>query len=277
MPGTQVICREDKLKKNILLTIAGLVSIALACNAPFLNSPTAVSPDLAAHSSPEETPGWTLVFHDEFDRPELGSDWVTEYNWGRVNPPELQYYATDAFDFIGGVLRIKAEERPTESLPYTSGLISSFNSFKFTYGYVEARVKIPSGKGMWPAFWLLDASPTGIGEIDVMEIIGSEPNVVNMSLHFPDAAGNSQSQTETYKGPDYSKDFHNFAVDWRPDVIIWYVDGIERCRITQNIPQNPMYVIANLAVGGKWPGAPDGSTKFPAYYDIDYIRVYQQK
>jgi beta-glucanase (GH16 family) len=268
---------KAKIMKKSMPVWAATLLLALACNAPsYMSTSTTPIPTRPTTSfDPLVKPGWTLVFHDEFDRPALTNEWVTEYPWGRVNPPELQFYVTDAFDLTSGTLRIKAEKRPMGSMSYTSGLISSFYSFNFRYGYVESRLKVPYGKGLWPAFWLLDVSPTDTGEIDVLEILGSEPNVVDMSLHYPDSTGKSQSETGVYKGPDFSRDFHTFAVDWRPDLLIWYVDGTERYRLSQHIPQGKMYVIANLAVGGKWPGAPNIFTNFPAYFDFDYIRIYQ--
>ena len=110
-----------------------------------------------------------------------------------------------------------------------------------------------------------------------MEIIGQEPDTLHMHVHFLDSDGNLVSEGSDWIGPDFSADWHTFAVDWQPDVIIWYVDGIERWRYTGNIQARPMYLLANLAVGGDWPGAPDDSTPFPSYYEIDYIRVWKRK
>ncbi|MBI3739647.1 MAG: glycoside hydrolase family 16 protein [Chloroflexi bacterium] len=262
------------------LFIASALVMALACNAPFMLTPTpppaGITPEAPETPASVDKPGWKLVFHDEFDDSSLSPKWATELRWGRLNPPELQFYWRDAFKLQDGLLRITAEHRPLEGQNYTSGVIATFSTFHFQYGYAEIRSRVPAGKGLWPAFWLLDSSDTGIGEIDVLEILGQEPNKVYMTLHYPDANGNSASKQGEFTGPDFSAGFHTFAVDWRKDSIVWYVDGVERYRLTENIPQGPMYVIANLAVGGKWPGSPSVKTPFPAYFDIDYIRVYQQ-
>ena len=240
--------------------------------------PTGAPPPATDSPPPSPTAGWTLLFADEFDGPGLDeSVWHTSLRWGRTNRNEAQYYAEDAFSFQDGVLRISAERRPMYGKDYTSGVIASYDRFTFTYGYVEMRARLPAGQGLWPAFWLLtvDEPRGGINEIDVFELLGHEPTVLYMTLHWPDVFGRDQDQSQSFSGPDLSQDFHLFAVDWRPEAVIWYVDGIERARVDHDIPAGPMYLIANLAVGGDWPGFPDATTPFPAFYDIDYIRVYQ--
>src|SRR5690242_15236708 len=151
---------------------------------------------------------------------------------------------------------------------YTSGMISSFGHFAQQYGYFEIRAKFPAGKGYWPAFWLLPADKTWPPEIDVLEILGHEPDKVYLTNHWQ-TAEKHESVGDSYKGPDFSADYHTFAVDWEPNEIVWYVDGVERFRSKQGVPAMPMYIIANLAVGGDWPGNPDATTKFPGNMDID--------
>jgi beta-glucanase (GH16 family) len=215
-------------------------------------------------------PGAKLIFNEEFIGGRLNpAYWTTEYRWGRTNEPELQYYSPDAFQLKDGILRITADQRPMEEKDYTSGLIASYDRFTFTYGYLEMRAKIPAGQGLWPAFWMHLNNDDKSGEIDVFEFLGHEPNIIHMSYHFPEL------HEFWFNGPDYSQEYHTYAVDWQPDKIVWYIDGVERARATSSIPNEPMYIIANLAVGGDWPGSPDATTKFPAHFDIDYIRVYQ--
>lgn len=225
----------------------------------------------------ETTDGWQMTFSDEFDRAALDrARWTTYPRWGRVDwkGEELQYYADDAFELRNGVLRIEAEERQMEGKDYTSGLIETRFSFEQAYGYFEIRAKVPKGRGLWPAFWMLpqnDWPP----EIDVFEYIGHKATTLYMSNHWDGKDGEHESYTEAYYGPDFSADFHVYAVLWTPEEITWYVDGIERHRTNDGVPQVPMYVIANLAVGGAWPGDPDENTVFPSYLEIDYIRVYR--
>jgi len=234
-----------------------------------IDKPLAVTPTSISSST-----DWHLVFHDEFDETGLNSVWSTELPWGPTSPPELEYYIPDAFEFNDGILRIKAQKQSFQGKDYTSGVISSYPQFSFTYGYAEIRAKLPSGEGLWPAFWLLASDQKSSHEIDVFELIGNDPNTIYMTLHYDTPSG-SQHVQGSYNGPDFSQGFHIYAVDWEPSEIVWFVDGMERYRVSQNIPQSPMNIITNLAVGGDWPGTPNPSTQFPAYFDIDYLRVYQ--
>jgi beta-glucanase (GH16 family) len=233
-------------------------------------APALMDQDVSA-TPPYPYAGARLIFNEEFSGDQLDTNyWSSEYRWGRTNEPELQYYSSDALQVSDGILHITADQREMEGMDYTSGLIASYDRFTFTYGYLEMRAKIPAGRGLWPAFWIHLNDDDKSGEIDVFEFLGHEPNIIHMSYHFPEL------QEFWFNGPDYSQGYHTYAVDWEPDKIVWYVDGVERARTTTDIPNEPMYIIANLAVGGDWPGSPDRNTKFPAQYDIDYIRVYQR-
>jgi beta-glucanase (GH16 family) len=224
--------------------------------------------------------GWTLTFHDEFDEKALDTAlWIDSYpdNVRTHSNNEQQYYATDGYALEKGLLRLKAERRPMESMPYTSGMVTTYGKFAQQFGWFEIRCRMPKGKGMWPAFWLLPSNKTWPPEIDVLEVLGHETDKVYLTNHYSNAAGKHEGKGGFYKGPDFAAGFHTFAVDWEPSSILWYVDGIERYRTTENIPAEPMYVLANLAVGGDWPGNPDDSTVFPNMMDIDSIRVYKKK
>lgn len=221
-------------------------------------------------------PGWRLVFHDEFDGPQFDeTKWRMPDRWGRKNLPEIQYYAPDAFEFRDGVLRIRADERKMEGMSHTSGLISTLGRFELTYGYMEMRAKLPKGRGLWPAFWLVAVDKSSFGELDAMEFLGHESNRVWFTLHANGPRREMIVVNDTYTGPDFTLDYHIFGMEWGKSDVIWYVDGVERFRVTTNVPAEPMYLITNLAIGGEWAGNPDASTSFPAYFDIDYIRVYQ--
>jgi beta-glucanase (GH16 family) len=223
--------------------------------------------------------GWELTFHDEFAGDQLDrSKWEDQYWHGRTHSNnERQYYAPDGYETKDGKLRFKGEKREMGGMPYTSGMISSLGHFSQTYGYFEMRAKFPSGKGYWPAFWLLPVTKQWPPEIDILEILGHEPNKIYFTTHWRDEQGKHQGKGGNFVGPDFSKDFHTFGLEWSPGECVWYVDGEERYRSTAGIPSEPMYVIANLAIGGDWPGNPDASTRFPGYMEIDYIRVYRKK
>jgi beta-glucanase (GH16 family) len=135
------------------------------------------------------------------------------------------------------------------------------------------------GKGYWPAFWLLNAYYVDDKpEIDIMEFIGDDQDVVYHTYHYYDAEGNLRStKSQPTPGIDFTGDFHTYGVEWKPGTIVFYVDGIERHRISDpKVSQQDMYIIANTAIGGWWPGSPDETTPFPGEYTIDYIRAYQK-
>jgi beta-glucanase (GH16 family) len=153
--------------------------------------------------------------------------------------------------------------------PYTSGLISSQPSFSQTYGYFEASVKLPRGKGLWPAVWMLPADFGWPPEIDIMESIGN-PRQAFMTVHSHPVPTKGVEVHPTSDG------FHTYAVSWDPKEVVFYLDGVETQRMaTPSDMHRPMYILANLAVGGDWAGTPDASTAFPARFSIRYIRAYR--
>jgi beta-glucanase (GH16 family) len=222
-------------------------------------------------------PRGRLVFSDEFDGRSLNTAiWNTAYWWGRgdTGRQELQYYAEDAFEVRDGVLRIVAEPRSVDAFPYTSGIITSLGTFSQRYGLFEIRARMPKGKGLLPAGWLLLANRLLPYEVDIFEIPGETSQQVYMTYHWRDAHGVNRQESGTFGGPDFSDSFHTFSVEWSPSSLIWFVDGVERFRSYQDVPPMPMYILINLAVGGEWVGDPDASTQFPAVLDVDYVRVY---
>ena len=248
---------------------------------------TAVSCLLLAHASAHaaawDKPGWQLTFQDEFDAAQIDTaKWVKRYKWGEapING-ELQAYVDDAFQMQNGILSIVGDKRTAtyagQTFQYASGVLCSVR--EQMYGYFEARLKVPAGQGMWPAFWLLGTTgSTGVNEIDIHEILGNQPSTVYMTVHWgTDYNAGHQSDGSSWVGRDFSADFHTFGLEWNPDSIIWTIDGVERKRHTgAGVPQVAMYVILNLAIGGTWPGAPDATTPFPGLYQIDYVRAYTQ-
>ena len=170
------------------------------------------------------------------------------------------------------------------NVKYLSGIITSYGSFNMTHGYVEMRAKLPEGRGLWPAFWLLPQHYVkDVPEIDVMEFLGQDVDTIYHTYHYFDIENNwNLISTPSFPSlsADWTKDFHTFGMAWTPTEIVWYVDGDETKRITDSeyiIPNQAMHLLANLAVGGNWPGSPDESTQFPATFEIDYIRAYKKK
>jgi len=240
---------------------------------------------------------YEMVFSDEFNGSQLDtSKWNTALLWGPdlvINSEEQYYVDTvndpdfgfNPFTFDGENLTISTIKTPPELMAkannqaYLSGIITSYDAFKFTYGYAETRAKFTHGRGYWPAFWLLnayygDADP----EIDIMEFIGHNQDVVYHTYHYFDAQGELRStKSHPVPGIDYTAEFHTFGVEWMPGTLIFYIDGIETLKVVdENVSNQEMYVIANQAIGGWWAGSADEQTPFPGKYLIDYIRVYQR-
>jgi beta-glucanase (GH16 family) len=188
------------------------------------------------------------------------------------------YQPSEAYLDGSGYLVLRTEKKTVNGLNHTSGMVDTYGSFSFTYGYVEARLKIHAGRGLWPAFWMLPVNdgPWPPNKIDIMENLGHDPTTAYFTYHWPSNGTTLQSQYH-YTGADFSADWHIFAVDWEPDAIIWYVGGVERARYADapNIASKPMFVIVNLAVGG-WADSPGGNTPFPSYYQVDYVRGWQK-
>lgn len=232
---------------------------------------------------PAERPGWVLTFQDEFAEPHIdGTRWVARDPWETEKNNELQGYAPGAFSVQEGVLQIRCEKTTVfydgKTREYRSGMLTTLGRFSQCFGRFEVRCRVPRGKGLWPAFWMLPDPLTWPPEIDVLEILGHDTDQVYLSHHWPDPknpGGKSLSQTEKFRGPDFAEGFHTFAVEWEATEIRWYVDGVQRHRATREIPQGPMFLLLNLAVGG-WAEAPDETTVFPALYEIDYVRAWQR-
>ncbi len=199
---------------------------------------------------------------------------------------ELQYYAPDRAVVANGVLRITADRRPVGDRQYSSAHITTAGRKRLMYGRWEIRAKLPSSQGMWPAIWLLPADGSWPPEIDIIELVGKEPDRVHHSFHWgplrdgllPWDLGQT-STTETRKR-DYSDTWHDFGLEWTPDEIVWTVDGKVAHRFgrtpeqREKIPDVPMYLIMNLAVGGFWPGPPGDDTIWPSTMEIDRVRVW---
>lgn len=245
---------------------------------------------LAAMDHPEGQSGvWRLAFNEDFEGTELPADkWNRCYPSGQPdgcsNAPELQWYQSDNVNVKDGLLHLTAEKENKNGFNYTSGMVTTgplekhagqANRFAFKYGYVEARVKLPKGQGLWPAVWMLPADGSGPPEIDVLEVLGNDTKTAYTTVHWgKDSASKSISTINT---TDFSDGFHTVGVLWEKDHIEWFFDGqrVKRFVGTDQIPHMQMFLLANLAVGGDWPGNPNSSTQFPADYQIDWIRVWK--
>jgi beta-glucanase (GH16 family) len=237
---------------------------------------------------------WKLVWSDEFN----GTDgslpdpkkWTFDLGAGGWGNNELETYTNNTANIqqTGGNLVITALKSGTS---YTSARIKTQGLYEHTYGRVEARVKIPYGQGLWPAFWMLgnDIGKVGwptCGEIDIMENIGKEPSMVHGTIHGPGYSGaNGIGSPFSLSIGKFADDFHVFAIEWDPARIRFYVDNTMYAeRTPAEIPSgatwvytHPFFVILNVAVGGTWPGNPDATTVFPQQMLVDYVRVYEKQ
>jgi beta-glucanase (GH16 family) len=263
----------------IVIVLMVILIESRSLNLPFqtpVETDRVVIPGLALREifPPADQPyrcGWSPTFFDDFSGNILDyTKWRSDYPAGER---ERQYYVSDAFELEDGLLKIRADKRQVDDRQYSSGIITTQELFDQQYGRFEIRAKLPSGKGMWPAFWLLPIRKNYPLELDVLEVLGDQPDTIHMSHHWRASDGSTQDMTRSYSGPDFSKGFHNFSLEWSADSLIWRIDGIERARAADGIPHEAMFLLVNLAVGGAWPGDPDETTPFPGYYLVDYVRV----
>ena len=246
---------------------------------------------------------WALAWDDEFngakgDVPDR-SKWVIETGGDGWGNNELEYY-TNRVENVqvsqGNLIITARREGYSDSQGvfrgYTSARLKTLGKFSQRYGRFEARIKIPAGQGVWPAFWLLGDDITQVkwpncGEIDIMENIGKEPGTIHGTIHGPGYSGD-KGIGSAYTLPDAKKfadDYHLFAVEWEPQVIRFYVDDkLYATRTPADLPpgtkwvfDHPFFIVLNLAVGGDWPGEPDVHTKFPQSMLVDYVRVYRDR
>lgn len=251
--------------------------------------------------------GWVLTWSDEFNGADGSavdaSKWIHDVGGGGWGNSELEYYtnATQNAVVQGGNLVITATTAGASSYTcsypssgpckYTSARLLSKGKFSQKYGRLEARIQIPEGQGIWPAFWMLGANIDSVnwpscGEIDIMENIGKEPSINHGSLHMPASGSTTDSQlTGMFTlagGAKLGDAFHTYAIEWSSSAIKFYVDDM---LYETQTPQNatgrtwefdqPFFFILNVAVGGTWPGAPDSTTTFPQTMKVDWVRAYQ--
>jgi beta-glucanase (GH16 family) len=295
-----------------LLPLIALVAVlATACAAQPGNavaaSPTAPVPTPTPTAvPPTPTPvffhittasgDWTLTWSDEFDGPDGATvdpaHWSFDIGGRGWGNGELEYYTarTDNAYLDGNMLVIKAQRERYEGNAYTSARLKTQGKFSQAFGRFEARMKLPYGQGIWPAFWMLGDSLStagwpAAGEIDMMENIGKQPSTVHATVHGPGYSG-ADGITGEFTLPGgrrLSDDFHFFACEWEPQELRFYIDDRLYHTVTPaDLPagrkwvyDQPFFIILNLAVGGAWPGYPDSSTVFPQYLYVDYVRVYQ--
>ncbi|WP_288378504.1 glycoside hydrolase family 16 protein [uncultured Massilia sp.] len=265
------------------------LSLSLCSALLALNLAGCAAPATAPASSAPA--GWTLAWSDEFDGADLDrGKWTPEtggHGWGNA---ELQHYTgrRENVRVEDGLLVIEARREAYGGNAYTSARIKTAGLMEQMHGRFEARIKVARGQGIWPAFWMLGADIGKIGwpragEIDIIENIGKEPDIVHGTVHGPGYSGEKAfgAPARLAQG-SYADDFHVFAVEWEPGEIRWYRDGVHfhtaRPELVKGdwVFERPFFVLLNLAVGGYWPGNPDGTTVLPQRMLVDWVRVYRK-
>ena len=240
-----------------------------------------------------EQRNWELTWSDEFDGEEGDLPDATKWNfdlgtgengWGNV---ELQNYTDNpeniSIDSLGNLVITAIQD----GYNYTSARINTKGKFEQQYGRFEARLKTPYGPGLWPAFWLIGSNIDEVswpqcGEIDIMELRGQQPYIINGTLHGPGySGGNPISKSYALENKRFDTEYHIFAVEWDANKIDFFVDDYLYHRIEkEDVPgewvyDQPFYIILNVAVGGNYVGFPTSGTPFPQKMIIDYVRVYE--
>jgi beta-glucanase (GH16 family) len=240
--------------------------------------------------SPETREGLTLVWRDEFSGSALNTAfWNYETGAGGWGNNELQFYRAENNAVANGYLTITAKKENFSGSAYTSSRLTTQGKKEFVYGRVDIRAKVPKGQGIWPALWMLGGNISTVGwpkcgEIDIMEMIGgsNREKTVHGTLHWANAsdAHAQAGGSKTLSSGMYSDEFHVYSVSWDASKIKWYIDDVSFAEI--NIAPADLsefhaehFFIFNIAVGGNWPGSPDGTTVLPQEMKVDYIRVFQ--
>ena len=246
------------------------------------------------YTTPTSYAGYTLVWQEEFNGSAISNDWIFEQGDGCPNlcgwgNSELQTYTnrSDNVYLQEGKLVIEAKQESFDGSSYTSTRMITKGKQSFQYGRIDVRAKLPFGQGLWPAIWMLGDNIDQVGwpncgEIDIMELVGHEPETVHGTVHWGDENGNRAQFGDSFslRSGIFNDEFHVFSIVWEENSIIWYTDDIQYHVINTSSTdldefRNSFFFILNVAVGGNWPGNPDGTTTFPQKMAVDYIRVFQ--
>lgn len=243
--------------------------------------------------APWDRANWNIVWHDEFEGKELDkTNWTFDLGGNGWGNAEWEVYTNrpENARVEDGKLIIEARQEPItfSGRPYSSARIKTQGLRAWQYGRIEARIKLPNGQGIWPAFWMLgeninNAGWPNAGEIDILEYIGKTPHQIYATIHAPGYSGGNGVGSNLVVDEDSLKnDFHVYALEWEPTELRWYFDDKEYFKVTdQDVPDkwifdHPFFIIMNVAIGGRWPGYPDSTTVFPQRMYVDYVRVYQK-
>jgi beta-glucanase (GH16 family) len=296
LPGDPLNVRQTNLQFTLNLSNPKFCTItkASATGTIITENGTYLKTDNSGYTTPLTYPGYSLIWSDEFSGKGLDlSSWNQEIGngsngWGNN---EMEYYTASLKNtFVSdGNLIIEARKEVISTFNYSSARLTTQNKKFFKFGRIDIRAKLPVGKGIWPALWMLGANINtagwpACGEIDIMELIGKTPSTVYGTLHWSNADGSHNSKGANYAltTSDFSQQFHVYSIIWKQNNIQWYIDDQKYLEVstedfgTANYPFNAdQFFIFNVAVGGNWPGPPDPATEFPQRMFVDYVRVFQ--
>ncbi len=271
----------------LLALVGGCTADGAVGTAAQASNTAAQAPNTAAQAPT----GLKLVVDDQFTGTSLNTRlWSTCHWWAPdgctiASNDELQWYLAEQVAVKKGRLHLTAsaagDPQGPDSVPYLSGMVTTGPQesdgpakFSFTYGRVEVAFNAPSGRGLWPAIWMLPASTQSRPEIDLFEATGQRPGRWVFHLHPKDR--NRDSRKGVLNKKRLGSGTHTIGLDWRPGALTWSVDGQPAWTVTgRDVPSEAMYLVINLAVGGIFPGPPDRSTQFPATFEIDRVRIWK--
>jgi len=275
-----------------MIVWTGLVVISVVASFAVLDEWRRVGAAVLSRATSSDTTA--VVLDESFDGTTLDTTVWNTCHWWNDNGctissnDELEWYRPEQVTVAGGALRLTADRVPThgsdgKDYDYRSGMVTTGpvsssdgeGKVSWTYGTVEARLRVPAGRGLWPALWMLPLTRKSKPEIDILEVIGQEPGQALMHLHpRNESEAGGPGQKHRMSGKTLADGWHTVRLDWQPQRLTWFIDGEQVWRVTgSQVPDEPMYLVLNLAVGGVYPGPPDDATKFPATFEIDRIRV----
>jgi beta-glucanase (GH16 family) len=284
---------KSRRRRLGVILATGLAVLAVVASVAVFDVWPGVGAAILSRTGLSEKSTTTVLLDESFDGDSLDTRvWNTCHWWGDegctiASNDELEWYRPEQVSVSGGALRLTADRISTrgsdgKDYEYRSGMVTTgpansdddVGKVSWTYGTVEARVRVPEGRGLWPAIWMLPLSHESRPEIDILEVIGQDPG--RMMMHFHPGSRDDDSPNKDYRlpGPTLAEGWHTVRLDWQPERLTWFLDGKQVWRFTgSQVPDEPMYLVLNLAVGGIYPGPPDDRTKFPATFEIDRIRI----
>lgn len=214
-----------------------------------------------------------LVWEDDFDS--LDERHWNLLNYGYKDHGRLSYHLSKNDQISNGIMSLNIQKEQYKDFPYTTGAITTLNKIHFKYGKIFVRAKLPKGKGLMPAIWMLPADGKSFPEIDIAEIIGQEPRQLWNVVHWEENGEKRRVYNLTKTQADLTESYHIYGLEWTKDKMVWTLDGVKTCESDYS-PQTDMYLYISTTVGGVWSGNPLPNQEFPQALCVDYVKYYKQ-